>query len=552
MVSIFDDAQRSTATHKSCARRLAGLLLGEDEKISEQQKEELLSFVLRGCLDRCLVHVKKEPTVERTLRFISDFLSTAESSVFRMSMEHLLSRSMATDKTVRYRACQTIANIISSMSGDAVIEDDLWANLISTLTPRLRDKAPNVRMWAIKALMRLQDGENDEDEVISEYMRLMSSDVSAAVRVAAVDNICVCKRTLKALLSRVRDIKSEVRIAAYERISKEVDIRHMSTSMRNMVLQFGLHDRDLCVKAAARDLVLKWTADLDNKVPKLLQLINLSQNEETVELLGHFLMNEVENGAASQSLKQVVNEMGPNWEAGASLLSASEIMWAQLRCEYAQKNFQPTAAADMIESLIPDTVVLCRLLTEAHDTNKLADNGALQLNVRYLLRTTSFLDASDVSGGSELVKICERLLLDLTLPESLVEPALDAWVRGRGRADHASNIASIMSLCEQIQAAADEAERASGAVASESDAALSEFEILAKTRGLQLVAWTLHGTIGGSEADSKISQDFVPFVMESLQSSSAEMRCIAVKCLGVLSLASEASCDQHCGILYQV
>ena len=51
--------------------------------------------------------------------------------------------------------------MIMNMNGDAEISDELWEQITETLTPRLRDKAPNVRMWAIKALGRLQNSESE-------------------------------------------------------------------------------------------------------------------------------------------------------------------------------------------------------------------------------------------------------------------------------------------------------------------------------------------------------------------------------------------------------
>jgi len=546
VIAILEEAQKSgsAAACKQSARKLQSLL----SHAGAADKAEMLVVVLRGAVDRCLVCAKKEASVERVLKFFCEFLaSTSDEGIFRTSMEHLLARSLAGDKNVRYRVCQTIAGVISNMSSEATISDELCEAIIKTLTPRLRDKAPNVRMWAIKALARLQNASDDKDVLVNEFVRLMASDPSTAVRVAAVDNLSVCKRILPDLVARVRDIKSEVRVAALEHLAKDVDVRHLSISQRATIVQFGLNDRDATAKAAAVELVLKWVSLLENKVPKLLHLVNLAQNLEACELLGMCIIEEAQGSSSSvtPALKQAVRDQCPRWQGGVAAISASEVLWAQIRCEQAHKTLSPAAAAEVSESLIPDTIVLCGLLSEAHGKATLHDSLPLQLTVRHLLRMTSFLEQTDVSGGAELIRVCEAMLIDVRFPESLVEPVLDAWVRGLGKADHASIINSITALSEKFQSAMTSEE----AVAVEEE---QDLEVLAATRGLQLVAWSLRRGINGADANYQLSKTFSSFILDSLQSTSPDMRCLAVRCLGIMGLSSEEICESHREILQQV
>ncbi len=254
---IFGEAQRHMAVHKSSVKKLQAHL----KDVSEAEREDIFQVILRGFVDQYLTVAKKETAVERVIKFFCDFLSDCSTNeddkMFRSGIEHLLTRSLAADKTVRYRAMQSLAMIISSLDGDAEISNDLWENIITTCTPRLRDKAPNVRMWALKALNRLQNPENEEDKLLQEFTRLMNTDTAVAVRVAAVDNISPCKQTLGAIVARVRDIKPEVRAAALERLTTHVDVRSFSPSQRATITVFGLNDRDESCKSAAVALVQK-------------------------------------------------------------------------------------------------------------------------------------------------------------------------------------------------------------------------------------------------------------------------------------------------------
>ena len=415
----FSEAQRSAATHKGGVKAVAGAL---------QKDAELLKTILRTCVDQCLVCSKKEAAVDRVIKFFCELLAYKEhvggDAVFRQGMEHLLARSMATDKTVRYRACQVIAGAVTAMDGDAELDEELLDAMISTLVPRLKDKFPNVRMWAIKALGRLQDPDNNRCPVTMELLRLMSSDSAAAVRVAAADHILVTKMVLPKLVARVRDVKPEVRIAALERLTKEVDVRHLGVDQRCTILLHGVNDRDAACKRACDTLLLKWCSTLEYNVPKLLTLLNLAVNEPTAELLAKSICEISANGASRRlaipsALKTAVNETCPSWGAGVMALSPGEIFWAHLRCQYAFKNSSPAVAQETAEAIIPDTVVLCALLRDAHSKASLRDNAVLQLTVRYLLRVTGFLEQADKTGGQDLVEgACASSLLSSLLSSS--------------------------------------------------------------------------------------------------------------------------------------
>ena len=173
----------------------------------------------------------------------------------------------------------------------------------------------------------------------------------------------------------------------------------------------------------------------------------------------------------------------------------------------------------------------------------------------YLLKLTGFLDRADVSGGQSLVSICEAMLIDVLFPEGLVADVLDAWAKGLGTSGQSSDeaiIEAITKLSEKFGSMGD-AGIAGGASPCLDEAAL---EILAATRGLQLVAWATRRGLctqrpGGGTLPF-IFQNFGPFCLDSLQSASPEMRSLAVQCLGLMGVSSPEACDAHRDILHQV
>ena len=548
---VLTEAQQHGSFHKGGLKKLSALF----GKIEEGEAAELMEIVLRGCVDRYLLVAKKDADMDRLSKFFCEFMVSASvfksDVVFKLGVEHLLKRSLAGDKTVRYKSCQNFATIIMNMKSDAEISDDLWEEITETLTPRLRDKAPNVRMWAIKALGRLQNAESEDDALTVEIQRLMETDSSDAVRVAAVDNIAVAKHTLASIVARVRDVKKEVRVAALERLMNNVDVSHLSSSMRATIVTHTLHDREKAVKHAAVALVVKWCATLDYKVPKLLQLMNVGTNQEVVQMVGNTLIGVVENPAeynvrATAELRDVVRHAAPKWEEGVGAVSPADVLWAHLRCEYARKNFQTAVAEEVLESLIPDTVVLCQLLGEAHKQPSVYTKKSSQMTARYLLRMTQFMDGADVSGGQELGKVCEAMLIDVRFPDKVVDEVLDAWARGLGKTDPQTIFEAITALSEKFAAILettdeDELEQNEGAL-----------EVMKATRGLQLVHWALGKSINDRSATTQLNEAFGPFALEALQSTAPEMRMLAVQCLGMMGLANEEICGDHRDIIFQV
>jgi hypothetical protein len=136
------------------------------------------------------------------------------------------------------------------------------------------------------------------------------------------------------------------------------------------------------------------------------------------------------------------------------------------------------------------------------------------------------------------------MLIDVHFPESLVGVVLDAWAIGLGRVTDESIIASITALSEKFNT-----EMALDSANGVDEAAL---EILAATRGLQLISWALRRGVNGPDGNRTLTATFSEFIIEAMQSTSPDMRSLAVQCMGLMGLSSADVCDQFRGILFQV
>ena len=180
------------------------------------------------------------------------------------------------DKQTRYRATQLISHIINSVDS---IDDDLFQLLRLGLLRRVRDKESMVRVQAVLGLGRLAGNDMDEDEededhsgeggddelgsVLERLLKILQNDPSADVRRSLLLNLPLTPTTLPFLLERARDQDTITRRALYSRLLPALgDFRHLSLSMREKLLRWGLRDRDEHVRKAAVRLFREcWIED---------------------------------------------------------------------------------------------------------------------------------------------------------------------------------------------------------------------------------------------------------------------------------------------------
>jgi hypothetical protein len=95
-----------------------------------------------------------------------------------------------------------IGSILHTLSDEAEILEYLIDKLIEALCNRTRDRNCEVRMSALRALNRLQDFRNPEDEVIRLYCMTMQTDENDDCRRIATSLCGLNKYTLLRILDR--------------------------------------------------------------------------------------------------------------------------------------------------------------------------------------------------------------------------------------------------------------------------------------------------------------------------------------------------------------
>lgn len=260
---IFADAQRSNVGHKALAKRLKRL-----------ENNPNFEANIKQCIFRLLDVAKSEVAGNRVVKFLTVYLQDADASSSTTSavLLALLPFLCAKDKTIRYRATQLVSQILAVLSA---IDDDLYRVIRHELIKRLHDKVPAIRLEAVVALGRIVENEIDDEQqeqdsdedvapgLLDKLLDVLQNDTNADVRRALLLNLPITPTTLPYLLERARDRDAPTRRTLYSRLLPKLgDFRHLSLSMREKLLRWGLRDRDEKVrKAAARLFAERWIED---------------------------------------------------------------------------------------------------------------------------------------------------------------------------------------------------------------------------------------------------------------------------------------------------
>lgn len=206
---------------------------------------------------------------------------TCEDIFITMLINHLLRGIKAKDKNVRYRVVQILAYLVYYIGE---LDHDTFQALYTSLSERIHDREPYVRIQAIVALSRFQvfdldftdadfDIEISRDLIIKNISSCLIKDESAEVRRAALLNLEKTNKTIPLLIQRARDNNNINRRLVYSRISRELgNFQNLKPSQIENLLKWGLNDRDSSVRDSAIKMLCSYWYEASNE--NLLQLIH--------------------------------------------------------------------------------------------------------------------------------------------------------------------------------------------------------------------------------------------------------------------------------------
>ncbi|KAK8017179.1 hypothetical protein PG991_008255 [Apiospora marii] len=499
--AVFKDAQKSTATHRklvvnlrkiheSCCYEPPSQPAGKGSKSQAAESLDFEETDFNAEFTRCVMRVmpvkKSESVGEKTIRFVGLFLRHAndkdnellgeedvdastmpETPTTRLTtlvMETVLPLLTSKDKFVRYRSTQLISHIINSLDA---IDDDLFQALRHGLLKRIRDKEAMVRAQAVLGLGRLagnqvegmansdDSDDNAETGLLEKLLEVLQNDPSADVRRSLLVNLPILPNTLPYLLERARDQDPQTRRAVYSRLLPALgDFRHLSLSMREKLLRWGLRDRDETVrKAAGRLFRERWIEDCAGVSPPAEGEKPAEPAEPSfdglLELLERIdvVNSGVENGVALEAMKGF-------WEGRPDYRNAvnfDDNFWQTLSAEavFMARSFNDFCRADgnrkyesLVEEKLPEVTKVAFYLErylnvmieairrvnsqeEVDDDEDEEDTVEQEFIVEQLLHIILTLDYSDEVGRRKMFALLRQSLSIPELPDEVTKLAID-------------------------------------------------------------------------------------------------------------------------------
>ena len=540
---------------------------------------------------------------------IDDTQSFRETSSTRLT-SHILSILLqflaSKEKTVRYRATQLVAHIINSLDS---IDDEYFHLVKMGLLKRIRDKEPMIRVQAVLGLGRLagnedsgdqENADSDDDDasgLLEKLLDVLQSDPSADVRRSLLLNLSLTPGTLPYLLERARDLDPATRRALYSRLLPALgDFRHLSLSMREKLLRWGLRDRDENVrKATARLFHDRWIEDCagsrlagENGATEEAVVPSIDGVLELLERID-VLNSGVEDGIASEAMEKfwsgrpdyldTISFQDSFWHR----LSPESVFLARSFNDYCrqqadgkyqtlleEKMPEVTKLAFFLQRYINNLVECLRRNHGRHESDEEEDTVEQEFIVEQLLHIAKTLDYSDEVGRRKMFALLRETLAIAELPDEVTKLSVDVLrdvcgVEAAGERDFCGvvleAVAEVHDAIAIDESVADKEDQsfhsahsefsdgtptlAKVSLSAEEDEAKAIKEIMINMKCLHIAQCMLQNIEGNLQQNVHLVTMLNNLVVPAVRSHDAPIRERGLLCLGLCCLLDKV-CEAFC------
>lgn len=321
-----------------------------------------------------------------------------------------------------------------------------------------------IRVQAVRGLGRLAGNETEEDQddpdsesddasgLLRKLLEVLQNDPSADVRRSLLLNLPLTPTTLPFLLERARDVDSAIRRALYSRLLPALgDFRHLSLSMREKLLRWGLRDRDENVrKATGRLFRERWIEDCarssrpadgtspEQAAPPILDgLLELLERIDVVN-------SAAGNGIATEAMKEFWSGRPDDRDA----VSFNDAFWDRLTPEsvFVARSFndfckegedskfdalaeekmpEVTKFAFFLQRYTNDLINCIRYNNAMSSGEQEEDTVEREFIVEQLLHIAKALDYTDEIGRRKMFSLLRETLAIEELPEEITRLVVD-------------------------------------------------------------------------------------------------------------------------------
>ncbi|RZF32549.1 hypothetical protein LSTR_LSTR006544 [Laodelphax striatellus] len=409
--AIFSEVQLSKAYHDNYIKNLKKIYRNTDDTIFMRDFLKCLKVVLVGS--------EKNQTVDLALDFIAkfctsvDFSSEATSPFLLTIFEFLFQNHDCSNTSVRFNICRLINRIMNNLGANASLEEDICERIITTMINRIQDTNAGVRVQAVLSINRLQDPSDENCRVMKVLLFHLSRDPSAEVRCAVISKIFITKKTLMAILARMRDVKDLVRRDAFIVFSR-LSAQNFSIRQRQTILSSGFLDSSPKVQECLKETLLpKWLSACDDNFVNFIRLLNI-QDETVLDVAKkclHVFFNDREKLDLVEYMQgYLVDRTIPYNDLSPELVFVWRALSEYLRSQDIEKN------SDLLEQILPELTLLVEyikgysLKLSSSPTDDVIKTAKNKFVLETALEMTSLYELADEVGRQNLSQLCVSLL----------------------------------------------------------------------------------------------------------------------------------------------
>ncbi|KAH9632408.1 hypothetical protein HF086_011380 [Spodoptera exigua] len=408
MFKIFQNVQYNVVQHKKYVKEMIKLY----KKLDEDSFRE--SF--RNALQYLFTFGDTSANVDRVVQFVASFCTSLddEEEFLLFIFNIIFDCQCVSGQSVRYRASQLLAAVLSALGDDASLDDDLCDKLLASQMQRLQDTRGAVRCRAALALQRLQNPMEPDDEVTRAYRFHMSCDPSSSVRRAIVMSIAKCSRNVPFVLERLCDVDEAVRRAAFLYIAA-INVTQLRVRQRVLTLKVGLTERSVRVRRVVEEILIPgWLSTFQGNIVDLLKAIRLDNAHDAKDsqyVAGKLLESLFKRLPISELLEWLPTDRSLRLIPAEKLNKETAWYWRHL-----SEHLQKIDDDETLESILPDLVVLTgyiRAIVESPCPSETDDPVAFSTRQYVLHELATMLrvyDATDPTGRGELQTLITDVL----------------------------------------------------------------------------------------------------------------------------------------------
>ncbi|CAG9104117.1 unnamed protein product [Plutella xylostella] len=408
MFQIFQNVQYNVVQHKKYVKEMTKLY----KKMAETSFRE--SF--KNALYYLFTFGDTSANVDRVIQFVATFCTSLddEEEFLLFIFDIIFNCQCVSGQSVRYRASQLLAAVLSALGDDASLDDDLCDKLLASQMQRLQDTRGAVRCRAALALQRLQNPMDPDDEVTRAYRFHMSCDPSSSVRRAVVMSIAKCARNVPFVLERLCDVDEAVRRAAHLYVAA-VNVTQLRVKQRVLTLKVGLTERSPRVRRVVEEILIPgWLSAFQGDMVRLLKAIRLDNGQDaknSQEVAGKLLESLFKRLPISELLEWLPTDKTLRLIPAEKLNKETAWYWRHLAEHLLRIDDEET-----LETVVPDLVVLTgyiKAIVESPCPSESEDPVGFSTRQHVLRELACLLrvyDARDQAGRSALQELVTDVL----------------------------------------------------------------------------------------------------------------------------------------------